>query len=290
MVMDNAFGARAVAVGGTGVDAKSAPSLWLTSELVGTKVLSKQGVSFGKLEDIVVHPGKRAAYAVLAFGEWHGVGGKLVVLPWSVLRKVEPDSTKRDRSRSLVLPLDRERLKAAPSFDRKQWPSFANPVWTREVDAFGVGDFKPKTTTPPVEIPPTDTELVWRVTELRGTEVLTPDAHTLGDIRELAIDAEGRVTYATLSVGGFLEGADRLVPVPWELFKVGRVGERSARQVIKLAVTKRQLELAPEYTSATEQRPEMSDPTSVQRIYEHFRCPIYWDRAETSEGGAGSAK
>jgi sporulation protein YlmC with PRC-barrel domain len=277
-------------IGGAGVDVKSPPSVWLSSELVGMKVVSKDGVSLGKLEDIVVHPGNRPAYAVMAFGEWHGVGDKLFALPWSVLRTVEPDTTKKDSARSLVLPLDRERLKTAPGFDKKKWPSFANPEWTKDVDAFYIGDVNPNTASPAIEASSRLDAFTWRATELKGTNVLTPDGDTLGDIRELAIDSNGRVTYATLSVGGFLGVGDRVVPVPWDLFKFALAGEKSDKQVLTLAITKKQLELAPEFKTGKEHRVDMCNPKWVQRVYEHFSCPIYWERAEASDAGAGSSK
>jgi sporulation protein YlmC with PRC-barrel domain len=276
--------------GGAGVDVKSPPSVWLSSELVGMKVVSKDGASLGKVEDVVVHPGNRSAYAVLAFGEWHGVGDKLFALPWSVLRTVESDSTKKDSARSLVLPLDRERLKAAPGFNKKRWPDFASAEWTKDVDAYYVGDLNPNTASPAIEAASRTQAHVWRVTELKGTKVLTPDGETLGDIRELAIDSNGRVAYATLSVGGFLGLGDRVVPVPWDLFKFSLEGEKSDKQVITLAITKKQLELAPEFKTDKALRAEMCDPKWVQRVYEHYSCPVYWNRAETSDAGAGSSK
>lgn len=276
--------------GGAGVDLKSPPSVWLSSELVGMKVVSQDGASLGKLEDVVVHPGNRPAYAVLAFGEWHDFGDKLFALPWSVLRTVESDSTKKDSARSLVLPVDRERLKAAPGFNKKRWPDFAKAEWTKDIDAFYVGDLNPNTSSPAIEAASRMPSHVWRVTELKGTNVLTPDGETLGDIRELAIDSNGRVAYATLSVGGFLGLGDRVVPVPWDLFKVSFEGEKSDKQLITLAITKKQLELAPEFKTDKAMRAEMCEPKWVQRVYEHYSCPMYWTRAEKSDVGAGSSK
>src|SRR4030095_12448673 len=80
---------------------KGAPAVWLDSELSGMKVVSQQGDSRGKIEDVVVHPGGEPSYAVLSFGGWLGMGDKLFAMPWTVLRAVEPDTANKDSARSL---------------------------------------------------------------------------------------------------------------------------------------------------------------------------------------------
>lgn len=275
---------------GAGVEVKLPPTVWLTSELVGMKVVSQDGVGLGKIEDVVVHPGNRAAYAVMSFGEWHGIGDKLFAMPWTVLRTIELDSSKNDSARSLVLPLDRERLKTAPGFDKRKWPSFANPEWTKDIDAFYIGDVNPNLGSTAVEASARVAHLTWRVTELKGTKVSTPDGDTLGDVQELAIDSAGRVNYATLSVGGFLGIGERVVPIPWDMLKFTLEGEKADKRLITLASTKKQLELAPEFKAGKEHRAQMCDLKWAQRVYEHFSCPIYWNDSGTSGSGVGSSK
>jgi hypothetical protein len=107
-------------------DAQDAPRVWLTSDLIGMKVVSPQGDGLGKIEDVVVHPGGDSAYAVLSFGGWLGMGDKLFAMPWSVLRTVERDSAEQGSERSLVLPVSKDKLKQAPGFDKKNWPTMAN--------------------------------------------------------------------------------------------------------------------------------------------------------------------
>lgn len=263
------------------------PSLWLSSELLGMKVVSQEGASLGKIEDVVVHPGGRAAYAVLSFGEWHGIGDKLFAMPWTVLRTVEADTSKKDSARSLVLPLDKERLKNAPGFAKGSWPTVANPEWTKDVDKFYVGDVNPNTGDP-VEAASRIALITWKATDLKGTAVTTPTGQKLGDIQELAIDSNGRVNYATVSVGGFLGMGDRVVAVPWDSFVFSLGGAKGDEKVITLASTKKQLELAPEFKSGKAHAKEMCDPKWVQGVYGHFSCPAYWNRTGALESGTKS--
>jgi sporulation protein YlmC with PRC-barrel domain len=251
------------------------PPVWLASDLVGMKVVSEQGESLGKIEDIVVHPGGETAYAVLSFGGWLGMGDKLFAMPWSVLRTVEPDMAAADSKRTLVLPMTKERLKAAPGFDKENWPVMAKADWAKDIDAFYVADLKGRGKKP-VEAGMRTSVITWRVSELKGTDVKNPSGDTLGDVDEVAIDTNGRVSYAVLSVGGFLGIGDRLVAVPWDSLRFTLGGDDGDERLITLAATKEKLEKAPEFLDGEESRSEMCDPTWIGKVYAYYSCPVYW--------------
>lgn len=254
---------------------KGQPCGWLASDLIGMKVISEQGDSLGKIEDVVVHPGGETSYAVLSFGGTLGMGDKLFAMPWSVLRTVEPDTAKKDSARSLVLPLDKERLKTAPGFDKKSWPTMANRDWTKDIDSFYVGDVNPNTKKP-AEAAARTSVITWRATELKGTEVKTPTGEKLGDIKEVVLDPNGRVSYAALSVGGFLGLGDKVVAVPWDSMTFSLGGDKGDKRLITLTSTKKQLEQAPQFKEGKEHCAEMCDPKWTSRVYEYFSCPPYW--------------
>ncbi len=257
-------------------DVEGTPCIWLADDLIGMKVVSEQGDSLGKIEDVVVHPGGATSYAVLSFGGKLGMGDKLFAMPWTVLRTVEPDTTKKDSARSLVLPLDEKRLAAAPGFDEKNWPTMANSDWTKDVDAFYVRDVNPNTKKP-VDTGSRTSVITWRATELKGTDVETPTGEKLGDIEEVAIDTNGRVVYVAVSVGGFLGIGERLVGVPWDSLAFSLGGDEGDERLITLASNKRQLEQAPQFEEGKENRAEMCDPKWIGTVYDHFSCPVYWN-------------
>jgi sporulation protein YlmC with PRC-barrel domain len=261
-------------IAGAHSNIKDTPSIWLAHDLIGMKVLSQQGDSLGKIEDIVVHPGGEASYAVLSFGGTLGMGDKLFAMPWSVLHTVEADTAKKDSARSLVLPLDKERLKTAPGFDKNSWPTMANPDWTKDVDAFYAGEVNPNTKKA-VEASKRTSVITWRATELKGADVKTPTGDKLGDVKELAIDSNGRVSYAVLSVGGFLGMGERFVAVPWDSLTFALGGDKSDKKSITLASTKKQLEGAPQFKDDKEHAVEMCDPKWITRVYEYYSIPAY---------------
>ncbi|MFN0007891.1 MAG: PRC-barrel domain-containing protein [Planctomycetota bacterium] len=261
---------------------KGLPCVWLAKDLIGMKVVSQQGDDLGKIEDVVVHPGGERSYAVLTFGGRMGMGDKLFAMPWSVLRTVEPDTTKKNSELSLVLPLDKERLKKAPGFDKKSWPIMANPDWTKDVDAFYVGDLNPNTANTKDAAARTSV-ITWRASELKGVDVRTPTGENLGEIKELAIDSNGRVCYAALSVGGFLGMGDRIVAVPWDSLTFSLAVDKGDNRRITLASTKKQLEDAPQFHEGKEKGAEMCDPKWIGRVYEYHSCPVYWNHTGDKE-------
>ena len=251
---------------------RSDAPVWLASDLIGMKVLSQSADKLGKIEDLVVHSKGHASYAVLSFGGTLGMGDKLFAMPWTVLKTVEADTAKEDSVRSLVLPLDKERLKEAPGFDKKLWPAIANPDWTADIDAFYKGDVNPNTKET-VEAAARTSYITWKASDLIGTAVKTPAGVELGDIKELAIDTQGNVCYAVLSVGGFLGMGDRLVAVPWSLLKFSVTGEKNEKALITLESTQEQLKGAPEFMEGKDHSADMCDPKWIDRTYAYFSCP-----------------
>lgn len=259
------------------------PCVWLSSELIGMKVLSTEGEKLGKIEDIVVHPGGEVAYAVLSFGGSMGMGEKLFAMPWTVLGAVEPDTSKKDSERSLVLPLTKERLKSAPGFDKKNWPTMANADWAKEIDAYYAKDLRVDASRPVPAAASTST-FCWKGSELKGFDVKSPTGEELGDVREIAIDTNGRVNYVVLSVGGFLGIDNRLVAVPWDAMKSSPGGKKGDEKMLTLAATKEQLERAPQFEEGKEHMAKMCDPKWIGGVYEHFSCHPYWSDSKDMKG------
>lgn len=260
------------------------PCVWLASDLIGMDVVSKDGENLGDIHDVVVHPGNDQSYAVLSYGGWLGIGDKLFAMPWSVLQAVEPESMKAGHDHKLVLPIDKERLKAAPGFDKKSWPAMANADWTKDIDTFYAGDINPNTKRP-VSASARTSFITWKATDLKGANVETPTGEKLGDIKEVAIDTSGRVSYVAVSVGGFLGAGDTLVAVPWDAMKFSLGGDKGDKKKITLATTKEQLEAAPRFKSGKEHGHEMCDSKWIGGVYEYFKVAPYSSTAPKTPTG-----
>ena len=106
------------------------PELMGANTLTGNDVYNKQDEDLGDIIEIMLDiRSGRVAYAVLSFGTFLGMGGKLFAVPWEALQL----DTKNKR---FVLDVDKERLKAAPGFDRDEWPDMANPGWSQGIHEY----------------------------------------------------------------------------------------------------------------------------------------------------------
>lgn len=108
------------------------PEIMAASTLEGDDVVNTQGENLGEIKEIMIDvQSGRVAYAVLSSGGLLGIGDKLFAIPWSAL-------TLDVNRECFVLDVDKDRLKAAPGFDKDHWPSMADVTWANEVhDYYG---------------------------------------------------------------------------------------------------------------------------------------------------------
>ena len=106
--------------------------VYRSRKIIGTPVRNKAGEDLGEIEEVVINLEQNAlAYAVLSFGGFLGIGDKLVAIPFSALSLAHDEDGKY-----FVLEVDREKLKAAPKIDRKQWPTEVSVEWIAEVTQY----------------------------------------------------------------------------------------------------------------------------------------------------------
>lgn len=86
----------------------------LSSKVHGTSIYSNTGDKLGDLEDVVLDKlSDNIMFAILYSGGLMGMGEKYFAIPWSVL---DYDEDKN----GYVVPFDKERLKAAPVYDKDE--------------------------------------------------------------------------------------------------------------------------------------------------------------------------
>lgn len=106
------------------------PSLMGADTLIGDGVVNAAEEDLGDIKEIMLdmHTGQ-VAYAVLAFGGFLGLHEKLFAVPWQALHL----DTVNHR---FVLNVEKERLKAAPGFDKDNWPDMADIDWATQIHSF----------------------------------------------------------------------------------------------------------------------------------------------------------
>jgi sporulation protein YlmC with PRC-barrel domain len=101
------------------------------STIIGQDVTNRQNENLGEIKELMFDAKSgRMAYAVLTFGGFLGMGNKLFALPWASLQFSDAGDT-------LILDVDKEKLKAAPGFDQDaEWPDFADRKWGSSIHTY----------------------------------------------------------------------------------------------------------------------------------------------------------
>ena len=117
-----------------GSPARTSSRLISSDKVDGTSVENPKGDSLGHIEEIMIDKiSGQVAYAVLKYGSFLGMGGKLFALPWDVLHY--------DKERgAYIVDLPVEQLRGAPSFTEDTDPDWSDPAWNKGLhDYYGSG-------------------------------------------------------------------------------------------------------------------------------------------------------
>ena len=217
----------AAAVRQQGQSAQATAHNMRASKLMGMHVRNAQGEDLGEINDLVVDVNnERVYYAILAFGGFLGMGEKLFAYP------VRAFSIGRD-GESLMLNVDKDRLKQAPGFDRDRWPDWqAENGYRNEVDRY----YGPK-----VQLDPRPNMLLRRASNLLGADVTAAD-DDVGDVEDMVVDlSDGKVQYAVVEFDRGWGDPERMMLLPLRAFQRGaKDGEDLA-----LRLDRQQLATAP---------------------------------------------
>ena len=98
------------------------------SKIIGEAVINRQNETLGKIHELVIDAKEgRLAYAVLSFGGFMGMGNKLFAMPWRAFEFAKTEN-------KLILNVDKEKLKAAPGFEKgDKWPDFKDKLWGESI-------------------------------------------------------------------------------------------------------------------------------------------------------------
>lgn len=103
-----------------------------TSKVNGTTVYNRAGEKLGSIYDVMLEKTSgQAAYAIMSFGGFLGIGDKYHPLPWRTL-------TYDMAQGGYVVDIDRSRLEGAPSYAADETAIWEDPDYGRRVtDYYG---------------------------------------------------------------------------------------------------------------------------------------------------------
>lgn len=100
------------------------------TSIIGDQVENEQGENLGKIDNLMVNLRDGSIeYAVIDFGSFLGVGGKLFAIPFSELQVDEEKEL-------FVLKRSKEHLKAMPGFDKAHWPDTNDHSYFNNVNLY----------------------------------------------------------------------------------------------------------------------------------------------------------
>ena len=230
------------------------------STLRDMDVKNQQGETIGEIERVMVDvEDGRVAYVILDFGGWFDVGGRHVAAPWEAL-KLTPGAEEA------TLTIDQEKLRQAPGFAPRAWPTTVERPWMHDVyNYYGYPPYPAlrARTVGPFHVAPADS--------LIGRDVENPQGEEIGEIADLAIDlSNGRVAYAVVGYGGWLGLGEKQAAVPWQSLK----GDATERR-FTLNVTTDQLKSLPSF--AREEWPQTLDRQWLAQVYSRYGEKPYWE-------------
>ena len=114
----------------TSTTVQTHPNVISTTAIIGDNVVNRTGESLGKIEELMLDLEQgRVAYAVLSFGGVLGMGEKLFAIPFEALKL---DATREH----FTLDVDKDKMRNAPGFDKKNPPQASDRTWGAEVYKF----------------------------------------------------------------------------------------------------------------------------------------------------------
>ncbi|MGC1242960.1 MAG: PRC-barrel domain-containing protein, partial [Chryseosolibacter sp.] len=100
------------------------------TSIIGDKVENQQGEDLGTIDNLMINIRTgRVEYAVIEYGSFLGIGGKLFAIPFEELR-VLPER------RVFVVNRDKDYLRMSPGFDKNHWPDTNDHAYYGDVDSY----------------------------------------------------------------------------------------------------------------------------------------------------------
>lgn len=258
---DSATPAGSAATAAPETTAPSAVRELRASKVIGMRVHNAQGENLGKVDDLIVDVNnERVAYAVLAFGGTLGIGDKLFAYPVSLFQPTAD-------AKALVLNVDKEKLKQAPGFERKNWPDWGKDAYHADIERF----FGP-TVTPKI-LP---NQRLVRASELIGKKVDDRNGRHAGKIDDLVVNlGNGKAHYAVLDFDKAWSMSDKLLPMSLKSFTY----PADIRKDVVVNADRGQLDMSRGF--AAKNWPDINDP-NYQRDIDNYLA-----RAPAPAGAAG---
>jgi sporulation protein YlmC with PRC-barrel domain len=219
------------------------------TKLMGEPIKNTQGVTLGKIDDIVLTPElNNVSYAVVTRGGLFGFGKHRYAIPWSIVRA--------GVGSTIVVPINKQDLKYDPGFRSHAWPAEGDPRW------LGPAAGQPAERITFTAQPSTSQKDIRnrRVSHIIGMRVRDPQGDKVGKVKDMVVAVNtGEVPYTVIGYRGLLSLRDRYAAVP-----AGAIEIWPGQSVARVRVNKETL-MANSFDPR--QFPDLSNPAYSERLF-----------------------
>jgi sporulation protein YlmC with PRC-barrel domain len=190
----------------------------LASDIYKADVYDNTDKKIGDVTDLVLNSDGNITTAVIGVGGFLGVGQKDVAVPFKDLK-----ISSRNGRQWLALNRTKEDLQSAPAYEPsgRSVATSASSLSTAN----------------------------WLASDIYKADVYDNSENKIGNITDLVLDSDGKVTTAVIGVGGVLGAGQKDVAVP---FKDLKISSRDGKDWLVLDRTKDDLKNAPAYDKKSE--------------------------------------
>lgn len=171
------------------------------SEVVGAKLFDQSGKHIGEIDDVLFDENTGGmTHAIVSVGGWLGIGDKDTAVPWKFIHQSEKNTP------GYVLEMDQSKLRDSGNVDKSNWPDFDQAWYEKNYKHYGLNVNS-------------NAKLV-RASNVSGAKVFDQRATEMGKIDNLLMHPNsGKVAYATLDIGKYVDHGEKLTNVPWDLIR-----------------------------------------------------------------------
>jgi sporulation protein YlmC with PRC-barrel domain len=122
------------------------------------------------------------------------------------------------------------------------------------------------------EIIPEQAETELLAADLMGTDVFGPDGEAVGEVEDLILDDQQKITGVVVGVGGFLGIGKKEVGLNWEQAKLVEAADTGVK-TITIGLTKAELEAAPDFVTKAEREAEEQAAAQQRQMEQQQAVP-----------------
>jgi sporulation protein YlmC with PRC-barrel domain len=113
-----------------GPDANRPLERLTATSIIGDKVESASGEDLGSIDNLMINiRSGRVEYAVVEYGSFLGIGGKLFAIPFEELHVAQG-------RHAFIVNRDKDYLRMSPGFDKSHWPDTNDHSYYGDVDSY----------------------------------------------------------------------------------------------------------------------------------------------------------